>query len=81
MASATGPQKLILHTPSNNKNAWKALIAGQYVGAKIEVPSNFDWAKTKTPEFLKLNPNGKVGEQTSATWVRDIGLPLLRSLG
>ena len=51
---------LKLYTYPNNKNAWKALIAAEYVGAKIEVPA-FEMGKTnKTPEFLKLNPNGKV---------------------
>lgn len=51
---------LKLYTYPNNKNAWKALIAAEYVGAKIEVPA-FEMGKTnKSPEFLKLNPNGKV---------------------
>lgn len=51
---------LKLYTYPNNKNAWKALIAAEYVGAKIEVPP-FEMGKTnKSPEFLKLNPNGKV---------------------
>ena len=54
---------LKLYTYPNNKNAWKALIAAEYVGAKIEVPA-FEMGKTnKTPEFLKLNPNGKVREK------------------
>ena len=51
---------LKLYTYPNNKNAWKALIAAEYVGAKIEVPA-FEMGKTnKSPDFLKLNPNGKV---------------------
>ena len=58
---ATGTMTgLKLYTYPNNKNAWKALIAAEYVGAKIEVPA-FEMGKTnKSPEFLKLNPNGKV---------------------
>ena len=51
---------LKLYTYPNNKNAWKALITGEYVKAKIEVPA-FEMGKTnQTPEFLKLNPIGKV---------------------
>ena len=54
--------KLKLYTYPGNKNAFKALIAAQYVGVDIEVPSDFQMGVTnKTPEFLKLNPNGKVG--------------------
>jgi elongation factor 1-gamma len=54
--------KLTLYTWSpGNKNAYKALIAAEYVGAKIDVPSDFKMGTdNKTPEFLKLNPNGKV---------------------
>lgn len=62
---------LKLYTYSNNKNAWKALIAAEYVGAKIEVPA-FEMGKTnKTPEFLKLNPNGKVKhfDSTHIHWI------------
>ncbi len=56
---------LKLYTYPNNKNAWKALIAAEYVGAKIEVPA-FEMGKTnKSPEFLKLNPNGKVRQNLS----------------
>lgn len=54
--------KLKLYTYPQSKNAYKALIAAQYVGVDIEVPSGFQMGVTnKTPEFLKLNPNGKVG--------------------
>ena len=53
--------KLKLYTYPGNKNAYKALIAAQYVSVDIEVPSDFQFGVTnKTPEFLKLNPNGKV---------------------
>ena len=49
-----------LYTYPNNKNAWKALIAAEYVGAKIEVSTVQMGKDNKSPEFLKLNPNGKV---------------------
>jgi Glutathione S-transferase, N-terminal domain len=53
--------KLKLYTYPHNKNAYKALIAAQYVGVDLDVPSDFQMGVTnKTPEFLKLNPNGKV---------------------
>lgn len=43
-----------------NKNSYKALIAAKYVGIKIDQP-DFDIMKdTKSPEFLKMNPCGKV---------------------
>lgn len=51
-----------LWTSPNNKNAYKALITAQYVGVKVDVPAGFEFGKTnKSPEFLKKNPNGKVG--------------------
>ena len=50
---------LKLYTYPGNKNAYKALIAAQYVGAKIEVPPFSMGETNKTPSFLKLNPNGK----------------------
>jgi hypothetical protein len=49
----------------NNKNVFKALIAAEYVGVKIELTPSFQIGVTNTtPEFLKLNPLGKV-QQTS----------------
>ncbi len=36
------------------------MIAARYVGAKIEVPPMEMGKTNKTPEFLKLNPFGKV---------------------
>jgi hypothetical protein len=45
---------------NNQKNVFKALIAAEYVGVKIEQIE----VTNKTPEFLKLNPLGKV-QQTS----------------
>ncbi len=51
---------LRLYTFPGNKNAWKAQIAAEYVGVKLDVPA-FEMGKTnKSPQFLKLNPNGKV---------------------
>jgi hypothetical protein len=43
-----------------NKNAYKTLIAAEYVGVKIETTPDFDWATIKSPEFIKMNPMGKV---------------------
>lgn len=52
---------LLLHTSNSNKNAFKALIAADYVGVKIECTQNFEFGvSNRTPEFLKLNPFGKV---------------------
>ena len=51
---------LKLHTYPGNKNAFKALIAAQYIGVPIEVPPFNMGVDNKKPEFLKLNPNGKV---------------------
>jgi len=50
-----------LHTGAGNKNAFKALIAAEYSGVKVEVTKNFEMGvSNKTPEFLKMNPLGKV---------------------
>lgn len=51
---------LKLHTYPGNKNAFKALIAAQYIGVQIEVPPFNMGVDNKKPDFLKLNPNGKV---------------------
>lgn len=51
---------LKLYTYPGNKNAFKALIAAEYVGASIDVPAFNMGVDNKKPEFLKLNPNGKV---------------------
>ena len=54
------PNKLKLHTYPGNKNANKALIVAEYSSIQIDVP-RFEMGKSnKTPEFLKLNPFGKV---------------------
>lgn len=55
-----------LWSPPGNKNAYKAQIAAKYVGVKLEQPSMEMGKTNKTPEFLKLNPFGKV---------RDLELP------
>lgn len=52
---------LILHAGNPNKNAWKALIAAEYCGVKVELVKEFQMGvSNKTPEFLKMNPIGKV---------------------
>ncbi|KAL6006323.1 hypothetical protein ACLOJK_040370 [Asimina triloba] len=46
---------------STNKNALKALIAAEYAGVNVELTKNFEMGvSNKTPEYLKLNPIGKV---------------------
>lgn len=52
---------LILHAGNKNKNAFKALIAAEYSGVKLELVKDFEMGiSNKAPEFLKLNPIGKV---------------------
>ncbi|KAL6179183.1 hypothetical protein ACLB2K_050699 [Fragaria x ananassa] len=52
---------LVLHATSNNKNGYKALIAAEYSGVKVELVKDFQMGvSNKTPEFLKINPIGKV---------------------
>ncbi|CAI0375116.1 unnamed protein product [Linum tenue] len=44
-----------------NKNANKARIVAEYSGVKISMVENFEMGVTnKTPEFLKMNPIGKI---------------------
>ncbi|KAE8712908.1 hypothetical protein F3Y22_tig00110221pilonHSYRG00078 [Hibiscus syriacus] len=44
-----------------NKNAYKALIAAEYSGVEVGLVENFEMGiSNKTPEFLKMNPLGKV---------------------
>jgi len=51
----------ILHSGAGNKNAFKVLIAAEYSGVKVELVKNFEMGvSNKTPEFLKMNPIGKV---------------------
>ncbi|KAL5580155.1 hypothetical protein UlMin_012597 [Ulmus minor] len=52
---------IILHAGKANKNAFKALIVTEYTSVKIEVFENFEMGvSNKTPEFIKMNPLGKV---------------------
>lgn len=52
---------LVLHAGSTNKNAFKTLIAAEYSGVKVELVKNFEMGvSNKTPDFLKMNPIGKV---------------------
>ncbi|KAG9133738.1 hypothetical protein Leryth_018437 [Lithospermum erythrorhizon] len=52
---------LVLHATSSNKNAFKVLIAAEYSGIEVQVAKNFEMGvSNKTPEFLKMNPLGKV---------------------
>ncbi|PON83971.1 S-crystallin [Trema orientale] len=50
-----------IHSALPNKNAFKSLIVAEHAGVKIEVAANFELGVTnKTPEFLKMNPIGKI---------------------
>ncbi|RVW70779.1 Elongation factor 1-gamma [Vitis vinifera] len=52
---------VVLHAGNTNKNAFKALIAAEYSGVKVELVKNFEMGvSNKSPEFLKMNPIGKV---------------------
>ncbi|KAK4570823.1 hypothetical protein RGQ29_029615, partial [Quercus rubra] len=52
---------LVLHAGSTNKYAFKALIAAEYSGVKVELVKDFEMGvSNKTPEFMKMNPIGKV---------------------
>ncbi|KAH8514805.1 hypothetical protein H0E87_007592 [Populus deltoides] len=52
---------LILYAGKTNKNAYKTLIAAEYSGVDVKLAENFEMGVTnKTPEFLKMNPIGKV---------------------
>ncbi|KAJ4971503.1 hypothetical protein NE237_004602 [Protea cynaroides] len=52
---------LVLHAGNSNKNAFKSLIAAAYSGVPVELVKNFEMGvSNKTPEFLKMNPLGKV---------------------
>ncbi|KAF3574132.1 hypothetical protein F2Q69_00060571, partial [Brassica cretica] len=51
----------VMHSYKGNKNSDKAFIAAEFAGVKIDMPSGFEMGVTnKTPEFLKMNPLGKV---------------------
>jgi len=50
-----------LYTYPGNHRAFKALVAAQFSGNKIDVATNFNFGDTnKKPEFLKKFPLGKV---------------------
>jgi len=50
-----------LYAGYTNKNAYKTLITAEYVGVKVNLAPNFEMGVTnKSPEFLKMNPIGKV---------------------
>ncbi|XWS67457.1 hypothetical protein CRYUN_Cryun04dG0008100 [Craigia yunnanensis] len=52
---------LVLHAGKTNKNAFKTLIAAEYSGIDVKLADNFEMGvSNKTPEFLKMNPIGKV---------------------
>ncbi|KAK1430185.1 hypothetical protein QVD17_12744 [Tagetes erecta] len=52
---------LIMHVGKPNKNALKVLIAAAYVGVEVKCTENFEMGvSNKTPDFLKMNPLGKV---------------------
>ncbi|KAA8538752.1 hypothetical protein F0562_028353 [Nyssa sinensis] len=58
MLSCSG---IVLHAGKTNKNAFKALIAAEYTGVKVELVRDFEMGvSNKAPEFLKMNPIGKV---------------------
>lgn len=50
----------VLHCTAN-KNANKTLIVSEYNGVKVELAKDFKlFVSNKTPEFIKMNPIGKV---------------------
>ncbi|KAI3805165.1 hypothetical protein L1987_27281 [Smallanthus sonchifolius] len=52
---------LVMHSRKNNKNTYKALIAAEYVGVEVKLADDFEMGVANlTPEFLKMNPIGKV---------------------
>ncbi|CAN0872535.1 Elongation factor 1-gamma 2 [Linum grandiflorum] len=52
---------LVLHAAKTNKNSYKTLIVAEYSGLKVDLVENFEMGvSNKTPEFLKMNPIGKV---------------------
>ncbi|PKU74140.1 Elongation factor 1-gamma 2 [Dendrobium catenatum] len=52
---------LVLHAGWPNKNALKTLIAAEYSGIEVELVKDFQMGvSNKSPEFLKMNPIGKV---------------------
>ncbi|GJZ32782.1 elongation factor 1-gamma-like protein [Tanacetum coccineum] len=55
------PMALIIHSYGSNKNVHKAQIAAEYVGVELKLADNFQMGvSNKTPEFIKMNPIGKI---------------------
>lgn len=51
----------VLHAGKTNKNSFKALIAAEYNGVEVKLVPDFEMGvSNKTPEFIKMNPIGKV---------------------
>ncbi|XP_057793678.1 elongation factor 1-gamma 2-like [Salvia miltiorrhiza] len=51
---------LVLHSTAN-KNTQKTLIVSEFNGVKVELAKDFQMGVTnKTPEFIKMNPIGKI---------------------
>lgn len=52
----------MIHAGKTNKNSFKALIAAEYNGVEVKLIPDFEMGvSNKTPEFIKMNPIGKVG--------------------
>lgn len=65
----------VLHAAKTNKNTYKTLIAAEYSGVRVELAPDFEMGvSNKTPEFIKMNPIGKVNlhEVTNAPCTRDL---------
>ena len=57
----------VLHAGSGNKNVFKALIAAEYSGVNVELVKDFQMGVSNhTPDFLKMNPIGKVCTKSSS---------------
>jgi hypothetical protein len=59
-ANNASPRAQKLYTFKGNFRAWKALIAAEYNGVRVEVPEFVLHKDNVTPEFKKKNPLGKV---------------------
>lgn len=62
----------MLHSWKTNKNAYKAFIAAEYNGVKLDLSPDFTMGVTnKSPEYLKMNPIGKVNKYSGDAWQTD----------
>jgi len=53
--------KYVIHSYPGNPNVFKAIVAAEYAGIKVEYPQNFQMGvENKTSDFLVKNPNGQV---------------------